>query len=69
MRARLQLIQTVAAEVASDTPLACEHLLSGHSGARVVLHSSGGDSFVRKTAAGWRRWTGAAFRKVRAMAT
>jgi aminoglycoside phosphotransferase (APT) family kinase protein len=30
---------------------AVEHVLSGHSGALVVLHSSGTDSFVRKTAA------------------
>jgi len=28
-----------------------ERLLAGHSGARVVLHSNGRDSFVRKTAA------------------
>lgn len=28
-----------------------EHPLSGHSGARVVLHTAGRDSFVRKTAA------------------
>ena len=28
-----------------------ERLLTGHSGARVVLHSNGQDSFVRKTAA------------------
>lgn len=28
-----------------------ERLLTGHSGARVVLHSNGRDSFVRKTAA------------------
>ena len=30
---------------------ASERLLTGHSGARVVLHSNGRDSFVRKTAA------------------
>lgn len=30
---------------------ATERLLAGHSGARVVLHSNGRDSFVRKTAA------------------
>lgn len=30
---------------------AAEYPLSGHSGARVVLHSKGSDSFVRKTAA------------------
>lgn len=40
------ILQTPAA-----APRATERPLTGHSGARVVLHSNGRDSFVRKTAA------------------
>lgn len=46
------LRQDAAETFASCVPApAAERLLSGHSGARVVLHSTGRDSFVRKTAA------------------
>lgn len=42
---------TPVSECPTPTPPASvEYLLSGHSGARVVLYSSGTDSFVRKTA-------------------
>jgi aminoglycoside phosphotransferase len=51
---RTALRHSAAEALVSQVPVpaqTAERLLSGHSGARVVLHSDGHDSFVRKTAA------------------
>jgi aminoglycoside phosphotransferase len=52
MRSVLRHRAAEAAVFKAPAPALSEHLLTGHSGARVVLHSKGMDSFVRKTAAG-----------------
>lgn len=49
MRNTLRQVTDAATAIMPMQPV--EHVLAGHSGARVVLHNHGVDSFVRKTAA------------------